>query len=266
MKIKVLVLEHDEGFISECRSFFVKEKDQPAGEAVSSMPTGFVQTFENDNYLFYIVNNLDSAIKTLLQNHFDIIIANLDLAVEPTRNIFSWVQTRQTDIPILVLGHDISKEQAIELIHFHAFALLEKPYSFQVLQSKLEEAMKYTRGGLAPSVEAPPVISETEGKSVEPRREFIPFLGVEMDYDLRMVRSGSTEITLTPSEFTILELLVSSHGRRISREEISQALWGRSVVSKNTLNTHLYNLKNKIPGLNDKLRVIYGSGYVLSPN
>jgi DNA-binding response OmpR family regulator len=260
MKIKILVLDHDETFTSECRSFFTKK----------------------ENYFFYFQPHLESAIKVLMQDHFDIVIAQLDLAIEtpqniePFRNLFSWMQSRQIEIPILALGQDITKEKALELLHLHAFALIEKPYSFDLLEAKLEEAIKYTGG------EPVAVTSRGEAKFIEGsgsnggeeieeipsaqtrKREFIPFLGVEMDYDLRLVRSGNTEITLTPSEFMILEMLVDSHGRRISREEISHALWGKSVVSKNTLNTHLYNLKNKIPSLSDKLKVIYGSGYVLS--
>lgn len=73
----------------------------------------------------------------------------------------------------------------------------------------------------------------------------------------------SQVIKLTSIEIKILELFKNKPNTVISKEEIELYVWGEGIIKvRNTLATHLRNLKLKIPQLNENLTNIRGKGYI----
>ena len=62
-------------------------------------------------------------------------------------------------------------------------------------------------------------------------------------------------------EFALLKVFLKNQGQHLGREELIQSVWGSRQVSKNALDTHLVNLKRKLPVFANKLVLVYGSGY-----
>gem|GEM_PF-4345528 len=77
-----------------------------------------------------------------------------------------------------------------------------------------------------------------------------------------LVVYADKEIQLTGTEFRILHAFVCADGKRISREEIVRLVWGSANMSPNLFDTHLMNLRKKIPELNTHLRAVRGKGYI----
>jgi DNA-binding response OmpR family regulator len=78
-----------------------------------------------------------------------------------------------------------------------------------------------------------------------------------------VVLNHGDAIKLTKTENEIIHLLFNSKGNSILRVDIFKALWPKETASKNTLDTHIYNLKKKIPILENTLICIHGDGYYL---
>lgn len=70
------------------------------------------------------------------------------------------------------------------------------------------------------------------------------------------------EVSFTPTEFALLTLLVRMAGRVLSREEILNRVWGyQAFPSTRTVDTHILQLRQKLPGL--AIETVRGIGYRL---
>ena len=78
-----------------------------------------------------------------------------------------------------------------------------------------------------------------------------------------MHRSGR-ELRLGPTEFRLLEFLMSSPGRVFSREQLLDGVWGREIyVDERTVDVHVGRLRKAINRgrERDPIRTVRGSGY-----
>ncbi|QAR33668.1 response regulator transcription factor [Geovibrio thiophilus] len=76
--------------------------------------------------------------------------------------------------------------------------------------------------------------------------------------------AGGQEITLTSAEFQILEMLMRSAGKTVSRDDISKCVFERELNSfDRSIDVHISNIRKKI-GDPDIIKSIRGAGYILT--
>ncbi len=85
---------------------------------------------------------------------------------------------------------------------------------------------------------------------------------VKIDLDRHVVQMEGNVIDLTPTEFGILELLVSRRGRIQSRDQILTFLWGeeKSVIDR-TVDVHVRHLREKLGTAGSLIKSVRGLGY-----
>lgn len=90
------------------------------------------------------------------------------------------------------------------------------------------------------------------------------------DKELRRFYIGEAPLTLTLSEYKILESLFHTPKKVFSKEELSQILYDNDIgtIDKEGIGTHIYQLRKKIAQLCDKeiIKTIRGIGYTLYEN
>lgn len=74
------------------------------------------------------------------------------------------------------------------------------------------------------------------------------------------------ELTLTPTEFSILRILCQSRGNVVSAEELFHEIWGNEYYSKsnNTITVHIRHLREKMNDSFEKpkyIKTVWGCGY-----
>lgn len=70
---------------------------------------------------------------------------------------------------------------------------------------------------------------------------------IEIDILNRQVRAGTSEVQLTGLEQSLLYLLASNGGRVVTREQITDALWGPDYIAEsNIIDRHVHNLRAKL--------------------
>ena len=87
---------------------------------------------------------------------------------------------------------------------------------------------------------------------------------IRLDSTNRTVNINNAKITLTPTEFAILSLLMSSPGKVYSRRNIFDMIFVGELVSDRTIDVHIRNLRNKIEFDNTQppfIVTVYGIGY-----
>lgn len=84
---------------------------------------------------------------------------------------------------------------------------------------------------------------------------------ISLDSDTRRVLLSGEEISLTATEFDLMEYLMSQPGRVFSRDQLLSHVWGySSIVGTRTVDVHIAQLRSKF-GKHDPIRTVRGVGY-----
>jgi len=87
---------------------------------------------------------------------------------------------------------------------------------------------------------------------------------LRMDTGRHEVRCQGKPVALTSKEFRILQALLSSSGRVLSREAILSKVWGEDThVIDRTVDVHIAKLRQKIPFLAKAIETVKDVGYKL---
>jgi DNA-binding response OmpR family regulator len=134
-------------------------------------------------------------------------------------------------IPVVILAVDVDKNTCIRAINMGVNGLIEKPLEVPHFKQMVD-------------------------------RHRLTQYELRLNEDRKAVFSKNAWVDLTSTEYKILDTLQSA-GRRLTRSELQSAVWPNSTISENNLDTHLTNLKRKIPELTTALNVKRGLGYYL---
>ncbi len=147
------------------------------------------------------------------------------------------------DLPIIVLTATDAVERKVQLLLGGADDYLTKPFHPAELLARIQVQLRKSEGGEVRRVGA-----------------------LEIAVEARRVTHEGKEISLSPKEFALLELLSSRPGRVFSRDEIARHIWGHPLESNsNVVDVHVANLRAKLrdAGAYGYLRTVRGVGYAL---
>jgi len=87
---------------------------------------------------------------------------------------------------------------------------------------------------------------------------------IELDRETHRVRRRGRDVKLGPTEFRLLEYLMSSPSRVYSRAQLLDGVWGHDVyVDERTVDVHVGRLRKAVnlSGMRDIIRTVRGAGY-----
>ncbi len=88
---------------------------------------------------------------------------------------------------------------------------------------------------------------------------------IHIDVPRHVVNVGAKMITLTATEFRLLEVLARRRGRVQSRDRLLQDVWGyENPIDSRTVDTHMRRLREKLGGASRHLETVRGVGYRFS--
>ena len=90
--------------------------------------------------------------------------------------------------------------------------------------------------------------------------------GLEVDLETHSVKSSGKDVTLTDTEYAILEYLLKNRGSTVTAAELYESVWKERFLpgSGNTVMVHVLNLRRKIeetPSAPKIIRTVWGKGY-----
>jgi DNA-binding response OmpR family regulator len=187
----------------------------------------------------YQSNTLEQAKQILSSTHIDVILLDYQIGSENGHQFMDYMSSSLISTPVVVLSGFIDLEMTKGFLKRKPFDFIEKPATFVEIKAALDNAT-----------------SNQSGKNK------ISSIGFEVDNISRGVIINENEVPLTKIEFDLLNFFLKNRKKQISREVLITHVWGTRQVSKNTLDTHLLNLKKKVPPFSEKLVSVYGSGYL----
>ncbi|QKW05070.1 response regulator transcription factor [Streptomyces sp. NA04227] len=133
-------------------------------------------------------------------------------------------------VPVLVLSARQGSDQKVTALDVGADDYITKPFSMNELVARLRAAVRRT--GDTPHVTGT-VLVETD--------DFF------IDLVARRVVKDGWDVRLTPTEWHLLEILVTNAGRLITQQHLLQEVWGVSQRSKtNYLRVYMAQLRRKL--------------------
>jgi two-component system phosphate regulon response regulator PhoB len=91
---------------------------------------------------------------------------------------------------------------------------------------------------------------------------YIKIGDIEIDIPTHVVKLAGKEVTLTLTEFNLLEILAKRRGRVQSRERLLQDVWGyENPIDSRTVDTHMRRLREKLGESANYLETVRGVGY-----
>jgi len=85
---------------------------------------------------------------------------------------------------------------------------------------------------------------------------------IEIDVPRHLVQVSGRRLTLTATEFRLLEILGRRRGRVQSRDRLLQDVWGyENPIDSRTVDTHMRRLREKLGDAAEQLETVRGVGY-----
>ena len=143
--------------------------------------------------------------------------------------------------PVIVLSAHDEELVKIKALDQGADDYLTKPFS-------LNELLARVRVALRRADETARLRSGTGGSDTQrPVYRCGGDKGLVVDFAHRLVRSGGTEIHLTPTEYDLLCELSRNAGKVLTHRELLQRVWGPDYSAENTyLRTFIRHLRRKL--------------------
>ena len=166
------------------------------------------------------------ALKVVLSSRPDIIILDLGLpdfdGIEVTRRLREWSQT-----PIIILSVREAENDKIAALDAGADDYLTKPFGTGELMARMRVALRRLAS--------------------KPDEPVLQVDNLKMDVSRRLVTVNDGEISLTPTEYDILRLLLQNAGRVLTHRQLLRQVWGTAYESEmHLLRVNISNLRRKI--------------------
>jgi two-component system response regulator MprA len=156
------------------------------------------------------------------------------------------------DLPILVLTARDAVSDRVAGLDAGADDYLPKPFALEELLARLRALLRRR---------TPDEIAAANGHA-----KALEFGDLSLDPETREVRRGERPISLTRTEFSLLELLLAHPKRVLSRAQILEQVWGYDFpTTGNALEVYIGYLRRKTEADGEPrlIHTVRGVGYVL---
>jgi two-component system response regulator CpxR len=152
---------------------------------------------------------------------------------------------RRSQVPIIMLTARTAKEDRVAGLDAGADDYLPKPFDPDELIARIRAVLRRT------------------GRLAAGGMEVLEVNGVRLSPGTREVWSDGRVVELTTIEFDILDLIVRSAGRVVSRDELNAAIHQRPASPLDrSLDVHVSHLRKKLGRRGSVIRTVRGVGYL----
>jgi two-component system response regulator MprA len=192
----------------------------------------------------------DKALERATANPYDAIVLDRGLPGLDGLEVCRRLRAAGNDVPILMLTARAAVTERVEGLDAGADDYVVKPFALDELLARLRAF-------------------ERRAPQTGQQRGLLQFADVELDRDAMTAHRGSRAITLSRTEYQLLELLMSNARRVLSRTVIFERVWGYDFgPESNSLDVYIGYLRRKLEqdGEPRLIHTVRGVGYVMREN
>ncbi len=203
-------------------------------------------SLEANGYRVYETDSGQDAIIKTAQLRPELVILDLGLpdmdGLDVLRRLREWTST-----PVIVLSVRDADRDKIAALDSGADDYLTKPFSIEELMARMRVAQRHA----------------------QPTAETAVFTlhNLQIDFGRRLVTKDGEAVKLTPTEYTLLRLLIQHVGKVLTHRQILKEVWGPEYVNEtHYLRVYFAQLRQKLednPALPKIILTEAGVGYRL---
>ncbi|MCI0381065.1 MAG: response regulator transcription factor [Gemmataceae bacterium] len=194
------------------------------------------------------VKDSANGLEQALTQRYDVIVLDLLIPGDPGLVLLAKIRREGVKTPVLVLTALGSVEDRVKGLTAGADDYLVKPFAMAELLARIDAI--HRRSTMKPAA----VLQVGE---------------LILDLATRRVTHGGVEVDLTPTEFSIFEMLMRHAGQVVTRKMLCESLWESDWEgTTNVIEVHINRLRGKLQrGAKETLiHTVRGRGYALRAN
>ena len=192
----------------------------------------------------------EEALEAVERDFVDLIILDIMIpklnGMEVCRRIREW-----SNVPIIVLSARGGETDKVKCLEYGADDYLTKPFGIAELVARIKAALRHSNSA-----------------RVAPAQSTFTCGDLEINFAMRRVTVGSTGISLTPTEYSLLQCLAINANKVLTHSMLLQSVWGSEYSSeKEYLRVFIRRLRQKLepdPKNPEHILTIPGVGYQLT--
>ena len=202
-----------------------------------------------EGYQLYEAYTGEEALEMMRRIDFHLIL--LDIMMPRMDGITATSKIREfSNVPIILLTAKSETEDKVLGLNVGADDYITKPFvPVEVLARVRSQLRRYAR----------------LGSRLEQQPGTLTIGGITLDDRTKAVTVDGEQVALTPTEYSILHLLMSNPGRVYSTKALYEAVWQEVALgSEGAVAVHIRHLREKIeinPSEPRYLKVVWGQGY-----
>lgn len=200
---------------------------------------------EEHGFAVEVCNDGTKALARASAETFDALVLDIMLPGRDGLSVLRKLRDERNTVPIILLTARGDLSERIEGLNLGADDYLTKPFSVLELVARLGAVLR-RRNGTGLTVQS--------------------YADLSMNFATREVQRGGVAIELTPREFALLECLIRTPGKVVTRVEISQSVWGHQFdPGTNFVDVAIQRLRRKLDDAFPRklIQTVRGVGYAL---
>jgi DNA-binding response OmpR family regulator len=203
------------------------------------------QVLREDGHQAVVAHNGSEGITIALDSEFDVIVLDVMLPGIDGFDFTRRLRLKGDRTPVLMLTARDAPADIVRGLDLGADDYLTKPFALDVFLARVRAAAR---------------------RGPAPQSVILSAGGIRVNTSSHDVQVGGQNVTLTRTEYSILEMLLRRRDRVVSREAILTQVWGdRADVENNTLDAFMKLLRSKVDADPARrcIHTLRGVGYIL---
>ena len=206
---------------------------------------------KNEGYDVITTCSTEEAMESCIKKKFD--LATIDVMLPGKDGFYLCSELRKHhNFPIIMLTAKSDESSKITGLTMGADDYITKPFlPLEVMARVKAQIRRYKKYNFQ------------EEKAEE---TLLTYVGIELNVKSRECFVNKKLVSLTPSEFAILRVLLEKQGEVIESEKLLQLVWNNEYYAKNnnTITVHIRHLREKLGDKTQKpkyIKTVWGVGY-----
>jgi two-component system response regulator RegX3 len=241
--------------------------DRPTQVLVAEDEESFVDALvvglEREGFAVTVARDGNEALALFREREFDLLLLDVMLPRMSGLDVCRAVRST-SNVPIIMVTAKSTEIDTVVGLEVGADDYVAKPYRLRELVSRMRAVLRRTpRGAVDPAGGRSGGIDRAAGS--EQSDHVLSIGDVQLDLDRHECTIRGEEVALPLKEFELLEQLLNSAGRVVTRDSLIDRVWGFDYVGDTkTLDVHIKRLRSRIeldPARPTLITTIRGLGY-----
>lgn len=199
-----------------------------------NLADAIVHILEGDSCRAEAVYDGRAGLRAALSGSYDAVVLDMMLPGMDGCDLVHEMRRQGVSVPVLLLTARTSTEDKVRGLDAGADDYMTKPFEAPELLARLR-AITRRRGDV--------LLDE------------VTFADVKLDLATHDLSCGDSSVHLSGKEFEVMNILMTSNARVVSKQDLLSRVWGDSEASENSVEAYVSFLRKKLAHIGSKVQI-----------